>query len=106
MDSILHTITVVAVCQPYKLWQTPTRVDANLTTTATKLLLTNGRMLVVPTLVVTASTTLIWNGNTFTISAGTHKLLDIQLVEGVNVLEAKTTAGTGKISVEYRKGAL
>lgn len=106
VDSILHTITVVAVCQPYKLWQTPTRADANLTTTATKLLLTNGRMPVVPTFVVTVSTILIWNGNEFAISAGTHKLLDIQLVEGVNVLEAKTTAGTGKISVEYRKGAL
>lgn len=105
-DSILHTITVVATCQPYKLKHAGAIVDAALTTAYTTLQLVNSRMPVVPTIEVTAATTLQWNGNTFSLTPGTHRLLDIMLVEGVNSLQAKTVSGTGAITVTYREGAL
>lgn len=106
VDSILHTITVVAVCQPYKLWQTELVATESLTTTYKTLLLTNDRMPVVPTITVSAATTVEWKGDTFSLSAGTHKVLDIELAEGANYLKAKTVSGTGTIKVSYRKGAL
>lgn len=105
-DGILHTITVIATCQPYKLKHAGAMVTANLTTAYSTLRLANDRMPVVPSIEVTAPTTLLWNGNTFSLTAGTHRLLDIMLVEGVNTLEAKTVSGTGKITVTYREGAL
>ena len=105
-DGILHTITVVAICQPYKLWQTETTMSTSLTTTNKTLTLTNDRMGVVPTITVSAATTLTWKGNTYSLTAGTHKVLDIMLVEGSNSLQARTTTGTGTITVKYQKGAL
>lgn len=105
-DGILHTITVVATCQPYKLKHAGAIVDAALTTAYTTMQLVNSRMPVVPTIEVSAATTLQWNGNTFSLTPGTHRLLDIMLVEGVNSLQAKTVSGTGTITVTYREGAL
>lgn len=105
-DGILHTITVTAICQPYKLWQSESEVSESLTTTDKTITLVNDRRWVVPTITVTAPTTLLWKDNTFSLAAGTHKVLDIELTEGVNYLQAKTTTGTGSITVVYRKGAL
>ena len=105
-DGILHTITVTAICQPYKLWQSESKASESLTTTYKTLTLVNDRRWVVPTITVTVPTTLLWKGNTFSLAAGTHKVLDIELTEGANYLQAKTTTGTGSITVVYRKGAL
>lgn len=105
-DGLLKQITVKATCRPFKLKQGETSVSSDLTTTFTALRLENDRMPVVPTITVTAETTLRWDGSTFTVSAGTHKILDIELLEGVNTLEAKVTSGTGQIVVAYQEGAL
>lgn len=105
-QGILHTITVTAVCQPYKLRQAKTTQSANLTTTYTTLTLENERKPVIPEITVSAATSLQWKGNTYTLAAGTHRPLDIMLVEGKNQLQAKTTTGTGTIKVVYQKGAL
>lgn len=105
-DSILHTITVVATCQPYKFRQTETSVSAALTTTQVILTLMNERMPVVPVITLTAAATLTWGSAAISLSAGTHKILDIQLAEGENKLRAQTTTGTGTIAIKYREGAL
>lgn len=105
-DGILHTITVTATCQPYKLRQAETSVSEALTTSYKALSLHSDRMPVVPTITLTAASTLLWKGQTFSLSAGTHRVLDILLTEGENVLQAKTTTGTGEITVTYQRGAL
>lgn len=105
-DGILHTITVTATCQPYKLRQAETTVSDSLTTTNKTIMLIGERMAVVPTITVSAATTLTWKGNTFSLAAGTHKVLDIMLTEGPNSLQAKTTSGSGTITIKYQKGAL
>lgn len=105
-EGLLRQITVTAVCRPYKLKQAETMVTASLTTTNKTLELDNDRKPVVPTITVTANTTLSWDGNAFTVSAGTHKILDIELREGSNQLQAKVASGTGTITVTYQEGAL
>lgn len=105
-DGMLRQITVKAVCRPYKLKQVETKVVSTLTTAYTPLALVNERKLVIPSITVTAETTLRWNNATVTVTAGTHRIADIELQPGVNILEAKTTSGTGQITVAYREGAL
>ncbi len=106
VDGILHTITVIATCQPYKLRQSETTQSANLTTSYSTIVLNNDRKPVTPTITVSAATTLQWKGGTFALAAGTHRVLGIMLEEGANQLQAKTDAGTGTIKIVYRKGAL
>lgn len=105
-QGILHTITVTAVCQPYKLRQSETSQSANLTTSYSTIVLVNDRKPVVPEITLSAATSLLWKGNTYTLTAGTHRPLDIMLTEGENLLQAKTTTGSGTIKVVYQKGAL
>lgn len=107
VDGLLRQITVEAVCRPYKLKQMETKVVATLSsTTYTTLALVNERKVVIPTITVTAETTLRWGSSTIVVPAGTHRIADIELQPGANLLEAKVSSGTGGITVAYREGAL
>lgn len=103
---VLRQIVVEATCHPYKHKQMETEVTASLGTSFVSLFLFNSRKTVVPTITVTAATTLRWKGNTYSLNAGTHKVLDVELKQGENTLEARVTSGTGRITVTYREGAL
>lgn len=105
-NQTLRQIIVEAICRPYMLKQQHTTVLANISAEYTALTLRNECKPVIPTITVTAETTLRWGGFTTTIPAGTHKVLDIQLETGDNLLEAKTTSGTGTITITYQEGAL
>lgn len=106
-DNLLRQITVKAICRPYKLKQQETVVAASLTTNYTNIVLPNDRKPATPSVTVTAETTVLWGEDTVTIAAGnTAKLLDVTLQEGENVLQAKTTSGTGSIHIAYQEGAL
>lgn len=105
-DRLLRQITVKAICRPYKLKQSETTVSSSLTTTNKTLTLNNDRMPVVPTITVTATTVITFAGNSYTINAGTHKLLGIRLTAASQTLQAKTSSGTGTITIKYREGAL
>lgn len=106
LDRTLRQITIEATCQPYKLKQLETEDSAQLSTSYTTLGLWNSRKPAIPTITVTAPTTLLWNGATYAVAAGTHKLLAIELQEGENELQAKVASGTGRITVTYQEGAL
>lgn len=107
VDNQLRQITIEATCRPYKLRQQQTRiVVSNLSTTYRTLDLVNDRKPTIPTVTVTVETTLRWNGGTITLAPGTHKILDIELLEGINKLEARVTTGTGGITLTYQEGAL
>ena len=107
VDRQLRQITIEASCRPYMLRQQETVVRVtNLSTTYQTLNLVNDRKPAIPSIVVTAETTLRWKGSTVTLAAGTHKILDIELQEGINKLEARTTTGTGSITLTYQEGAL
>ena len=106
VDNQLRQITVEATCRPYMLKQLETVVRANLSTAYLNINLVNDRKPAIPTITVSAETLLIWNGASIALAPGTHKILDIELQEGVNVLRAATKTGTGNITLTYQEGAL
>ena len=106
VNGLLRQITIEAVCRPYKLKRLETIHAVDLSTTYKTLALVNERKPVVPTITVTTETTLRWQGGTLVVNAGTHRIADIELQPGANLLEAKVATGTGEITVTYREGAL
>ena len=101
-DKNLHKIVVGAVVAPYKLKHNQTKVivPAGTKVAAT---LQNSRKTAIPTITCTAEATVIFNGNTFTFNAGTHKNLNITLVEGAN---AVTVTSTKDVVFTYQEGDL
>ena len=65
---------------------------------------TNGRMKVVPTITLSDAMTITFNGNSYSLGAGSHKILNIQFVEGINTIGV--TTGSGTLSCEYKEGEL
>ena len=106
VDNQLRQITVEATCRPYMLKQLETVVRANLTTSYLSMNLVNARKPATPTITVSAETLLTWKGASIALTAGTHKVLDIELQEGINVLKAAVKSGTGTITLTYQEGAL
>ena len=105
-DKALRQITVEAVCFPYMLKQEQTVVTAEIGTEYAPINMPNGRKPVVPTITVDVEATILWNGKTYAINAGTHNILDVELQEGENTINVKTANGTGTISLVYQEGAL
>ena len=92
--------------KPYKLEHFETAITV-LPTGSTTVTLTNTRMPVVPTITVSAGMTLTFTllGKDYTVnlSAGTHIIPSLVLMEGDTEIEI---TGTGRITFTYRKGAL
>lgn len=98
-DKMKRQITVDVTLQPYKLKQNITTVTV---TEGTHELL-NDRMSVVPTITTTAETTLTFGDTEYKLSAGTRKIFEICLVEGVNTIKVETD---DTVTFEYQEGAL
>lgn len=105
-DSILRQIVVEAICSPYLLKQRDTVVTRSINTTEARLYLTNEFKPVFPWIEVTTTTVVTWNGNVFSLSPGKHRVLDVELPAGTSTLSAKTTSGTGTITITYQEGTL
>lgn len=100
----LKQFVVSAKVKPYKYKQAVTVVTVVLSGTEKTVQLNNARMAVSPFIDCTNDNTVIaFGGSTYNLSAGTHKLLDIQLKEGSNTL---TVSGTGKVTFRYQEGDL
>lgn len=67
------------------------------------LTLTNNRKSVVPTITCTGDTTITVDDSVYELSAGTHKVLDIRLLEGETPM---TLVGSGSTLFVYREGDL
>lgn len=65
---------------------------------------TNGRMKVIPTITLSEAMTITFNSGSYSLNAGSHKVLNIQFKEGINTIGVTTGAGT--LSCEYREGDL
>jgi hypothetical protein len=68
-----------------------------------EVVLQNDRKPVVPTLVLAEETTLLLPGGSIKLSAGTHRLLALQLTEGETRF---TMQGTGAVHITYQEGSL
>jgi phage-related protein len=98
----LHKIVVGATVAPYKLKNQQTKVIVPSGTNRSADL-HNGRKTAVPTITCTAEATIGFNGDTFSFNAGTHRNLDIMLVQGENPV---TVTSTGSVTFTYREGDL
>lgn len=100
----LKQITVTATVRPYKLKHRQTVHSFSLTAAAQVVNLPNERKRVVPVIECTADKALVvFGGNEFALSAGTHRILDICLTAGKNELKL---SGSGTITFTYQEGAL
>lgn len=98
----INSIVVKARVAPYKLKLNPTTVTVAAGTDVVKLL-GNSRKTVVPTITTTAAATVVHNGNTYSLGAGNHKILNIQLVQGENQV---TVTSTAPVVFTYQEGDL
>ena len=89
--------------EPYKYSVTESNVFVNLNNETKSLTLPNMRMRVTPTLVVTGSVTMTFEGNTYTLQTGEQQLLNFLLSEGDNNV---SFSGTGTVKINYRQGVL
>ena len=96
-DKMLRQIIVDYRLKPYKYKKNVTKKTLNSGTHT----IVCDRMPVTPKITVTASTTITFNGSSYTVGAGTHQLLNIRFTEGNNQI---TTNGT--VTLEYQEGAL
>ena len=101
-DKKINKIVVKATVSPYKLNVNLTKIIVPAGNNVVRTLL-NGRKTVVPTITNTADATIIFGGNTYTINPGTHRILNIELVEGGNVV---TVTSTGDVEFTYQEGDL
>jgi hypothetical protein len=107
-DKALRQITIEATCTPWIWKKDLTVVTKTLvaSSTFTALFLRNEKKPVVPTIETTAAATIRWKGKEVAIPAGSFTSLDIELQEGDNVLEIKTSASSCTVKITYQEGSL
>lgn len=101
-DKRIRQFVVGARFAPYKLKSAVTRVVCPAGQNV-PVMLRNGRMRAIPAITATAQATVIFNGNTFTFNAGTHKNLNIILYEGEYPV---TVTSTAPVEFSYQEGDL
>lgn len=105
-DGVLTVLTVKATCQPWKYKNAPTVVNSTIGATGTTTLnLTNERKRVIPTITASAAVTIIFGGTSTSLNAGTHRVTNIALSYGDNVMTITGAEGT-TVLFEYQEGAL
>ncbi len=97
------TLKASVYCQPYKVSKTISSAESALTTADKVLTLTNQGRKVTPTVEVTAETKITWQGSSIALSAGTHEVTGIRIPTGSSTLSARTTSGTGKITLRWNE---
>lgn len=98
----IGTVTVECDCEPYKYKLTKTVYSQAVSGTAA-ITLTNGRKRAVPLITTTAPMTIEYGGGSWTNSAGTYTIPELELTHGENTV---TVTGTGTISFEWQEGDL
>ena len=100
---VKSSLVITMSADPFKYSVTESNAFVNLNNETKSLVLPNKRMRVSPTLVVTGSVTMSFEGKTYTLQAGKQQLLNFVLSEGNNNV---SFSGTGSVKITYRQGAL
>jgi len=105
-DGVLAVLTVKATCQPWKFKNDVTAINTTIGAGGTLTInLTNERKRVIPTITASAAVTVVFNGQTISVNAGTQRLTNIALSYGDNLLTITGAEGT-TVFFEYQEGAL
>lgn len=103
-DKRIRQIVVTGKLAPFKMKQSKTIIKYDLTGTEKTYNIINSRLSVIPQISCTHDNSkIVFNGNIFTLNAGTHEVLDIIFTEGTNQLKL---SGTGTITFEFHEGNL
>lgn len=103
-DRRIRQIVVTAKVKPYKFKQNVTLVKYELSNTEKTVYLRNGRKSVSPVIECTNDNTMIKFGNaSYSLDAGSHKILEIRFAEGINQMNI---SGTGTITFSYQEAEL
>jgi len=99
------SVSVTAICEPWKYYRDETVVVLSATSSKQVATLRNsGRMPVMPTVDVTGSSVLIECGTTtYALSTGTYDLPDLYLLSGETPIKY---SGSGTICITYREAVL
>ena len=105
-DGVLTLLTVKANCKPWKYKNDVTAINTTIEASGTtSITLTNERKWVIPTITASAAVTVVFNGQTISVNAGTQRLTNIALSYGDNLLTITGAEGT-TVLFEYQEGAL
>lgn len=97
--------TLEAVCEPWRYAneETVRKIYVN-SAAATKVVINNnGVKTLNPTITVTGSVSIGYNGTTIDLSEGTYKITDIKLYQGVNIV---SVSGNGTVIFTYKEADL
>lgn len=94
-------ISISGTAEPYKYKKDITTIE-NEVSAGNSYTYTNGRKSVVPTLTLSEAMTITFNETSYSLGAGTQKVLGIKFVEGENTIEV--TNGSGTLTVSYQEG--
>ena len=95
-------IDVECDCEPYKYKIVKTTVSQAVNGTD-MIVLTNGRKRAVPTITTTGAMTIAFGGGSWTNSAGTYTIPELELTHGDNAI---TVTGSGTITFTWQEGDL
>jgi len=99
-------LEVTARCEPWKYKKLLTTYNVTIDIAGSKsIVCKNSRKRVIPTITTDGEITITFDGNNYTLGAGTHRITNIVFVEGGNNITFTGNDGT-KLSVEYREGAI
>lgn len=102
-DKNVGKIVVNATVNPYKLKKTQTEVEFELSSELQTITVENGRMSVIPEIVVSSMVSFWMDGMGFTLNAGTWTDPRIRLVAGTNYF---SVSGSGTLLFRWQEGAL
>ena len=102
-DKNLGILSLECNFEPYK-YKKDVTVVTHTVTEGSSYTFNNGRMKVVPTLTLSADMTLKYKDTSYSLQAGTQKVLGIQFEEGENTITV--TTGSGTLKAEYQEADL
>lgn len=100
---ILVTITLELNANPFRERLDLTNTTTTLTTADKILVVNNYGVVVQPTFIVDNTAKIVYKGNTYTLSAGTYKISDVELNTGYNSF---IVSGSGNLTIQFREAKI
>lgn len=102
-NGILTTITLEFNANPFRERLDLTNMTTALSTTDKTLVVNNYGVVVQPTIIVDNTSKIVYKGNTYTLTAGTYKISDVELKTGYNSF---IVSGSGNLTIQFREAKI
>lgn len=102
-NGVLVTITLDVDADPFRQRLELTNRVTDLTTDTKNIVISNYGVTVAPTIIVSNNAQITFKGTTYTLSAGTYTIDNLELKPGSNIL---TVSGSGNLTIQYREAKI